>query len=149
MDLVCFLPTGFLLVPCKVPFENAILLGYAWGGKRIQLLMFSLLAPRPEGKGGVIFYYNLFFIPHKGLLAELTFNIFESNNNKKNLIVAFSCVLVLALFGPRRDAYFGYADSGLILLFIPAHLVTPTVTGSPGRLHFPTQVRTQAGVFHL
>lgn len=30
LDLVCFFPFGFLLVPCKVPLENAILLGYAW-----------------------------------------------------------------------------------------------------------------------
>lgn len=47
-DRVCFFPIGFLLVPCKVPFENAILLGYAWEEKR----MFCLLAPRPAGKGG-------------------------------------------------------------------------------------------------
>lgn len=63
---------------------------------RKENLTFSVLSIRTKvrGKGGVTFYCNLFFIPHKGLLAELTFSICESNNNRKALIVALSCVLV-------------------------------------------------------
>lgn len=68
--------------------------------------MFCRLVPRPEEKGVVIFSCNLFCIPHKGLLADLTFNIFYSNDNKKNLIVAFTYVLVWALFDPLGDSYF-------------------------------------------
>lgn len=63
MDRVCFFPIGFLLVPCKVPFENAILLGYAWEEKNVLSV-----STKASGKGGrVTFYCNLYFIPYKGL----------------------------------------------------------------------------------
>lgn len=148
VDVVCFFRIEFLLIPCKVPFDNAVLLGYAWGEKRTWLLMFCLLVPRPEGKGGVIFYCNLYFIPHKGLLAELTFSIFESSNKKKFSLWHSAMFLSGLSLIHLRIHIFGYTNSCLILLFIPAHPLSP-VTGIPGRLNFQTQVRNQGVVFHL
>lgn len=148
VDVVCFFHIGFLLIPCKVPFENAVLLGYAWGEKRTRLLMFCLLVPRPEGKGGVIFYCNLYFIPHKGLLAELTFSIFESSNKKKFSLWHSAAFLSGLSLIHLRIHIFGCTNSCLILLFIPIHPLSPVI-GIPGRLNFQTQVRNQGVVFHL
>ena len=144
MDRVCFFPIGFLLVPCKVPFENAILLAYAWEEKENVLSV----STKASGKGGrVTFYCNLYFIPYKGLLAELTFSISESSN-KNNLIVTFSSVLVWALFDPLKDSYFRVHYQLLHFAIHSCHLIPP-VTGTPGRLNFQTQVRNQAVAFHL
>lgn len=67
------------------------------GRKENLTLNVLSISTKARGKRGVIFYCNLFFLPHKGLLAELTFNIFESNNNRKTLIVVHSCLIVEAL----------------------------------------------------